>query len=324
MACPRYLSCGFCVMYRSSSFPLQLISKLMDAVLMNCGARSRVNSWIPERTFVLSLLKFRAASIRREPNRHKYFTLHSPKLINIYYDTCVLHSAETHNIVYSLLHLGSTCRLVSRAGWSSLTDKLQIRCNNGTRWRLGHETIVVSFTVFSRHSPGTLGYWAGFQFFGRGRRPQWLPLRPLKHWDHGFEYHLRHGCLYAFILWWLCCCVCRQRPCDVLISRTRNPTNCVKGQGTEKAAKSEQMICGAIERQTISWDGVRLSPLGTSATDWSIVPASDDNGRLVEWKLGEETEILGGYLPQCHFIRHKSHMIWIGIEPGPSRWEASD
>jgi hypothetical protein len=29
-------------------------------------------------------------------------------------------------------------------------------------------------------------------------------LRPLEHWDRGFESHLRHGCLCAFILC-LCC-----------------------------------------------------------------------------------------------------------------------
>jgi hypothetical protein len=26
----------------------------------------------------------------------------------------------------------------------------------------------------------------------------------------------------------------------------------------------------------VSWDGVRLSPLGTSATNWPFVPAPDD------------------------------------------------
>jgi hypothetical protein len=30
-------------------------------------------------------------------------------------------------------------------------------------------------------------------------------LRPLKHWDRGFESHLRHGCLCTFILFVLSC-----------------------------------------------------------------------------------------------------------------------
>jgi hypothetical protein len=29
-------------------------------------------------------------------------------------------------------------------------------------------------------------------------------------------------------------------------------------------------------------------------------------------------------LSQCHFVHHKSHMDWAGIEPGPPRWEAGD
>jgi hypothetical protein len=33
-------------------------------------------------------------------------------------------------------------------------------------------------------------------------------LRPLKHWDRGFESHLRHGCPFAFIPY-LCSPVCR-------------------------------------------------------------------------------------------------------------------
>jgi hypothetical protein len=45
--------------------------------------------------------------------------------------------------------------------------------------------------------------------------------------------------------------------------------------------------------------------------------------QLVEWKLSEETEVLGDNLPQCHFA-HKSHMTWPGIEPEPPPWEASD
>jgi hypothetical protein len=36
----------------------------------------------------------------------------------------------------------------------------------------------------------------------------------------------------------------------------------------------------------VSWGGVRLSPLGTSATDWPIVPASDDDDDDECWAVG--------------------------------------
>jgi hypothetical protein len=48
-------------------------------------------------------------------------------------------------------------------------------------------------------------------------------LRSLEHWDLGFDFHSRHGCLCEFILC-LCCSVCIKRPCDRLIPRPRRPT----------------------------------------------------------------------------------------------------
>jgi hypothetical protein len=49
-----------------------------------------------------------------------------------------------------------------------------------------------------------------------------------------------------------------------------------------------------------------------------------DGGEIAGMKIGGETEVLGENLPQRHFVRHKSHMITPGFEPGPPRWEASD
>jgi hypothetical protein len=69
-----------------------------------------------------------------------------------------------------------------------------------------------------------------------------------------------------------------------------------------------------------------MDPLGTSATEWPIVPAPGDcdDGEVGEMKIGKKTEVLGENLPQRHFVHHKSHLTRLWLEPGPPRWEASD
>jgi hypothetical protein len=39
--------------------------------------------------------------------------------------------------------------------------------------------------------------------------------------------------------------------------------------------------------------------------------------KFVEWRLAEETEILGENLSRRHFVHHKSHMNRPGFEPWP-------
>lgn len=44
----------------------------------------------------------------------------------------------------------------------------------------------------------------------------------------------------------------------------------------------------------------------------------DDVVQSVE-RVAGETEVLGGNLPECPFVHHKSHLAWIGLERGPPR-----
>jgi hypothetical protein len=64
--------------------------------------------------------------------------------------------------------------------------------------------------------------------------------------------------------------------------------------------------------------GVQLGPLGTSAPSSPIVPTPGDyeDGQFGWTMIGRGTEVVGENLPQCNFVHHKSHMIWLGTNPG--------
>jgi hypothetical protein len=63
-------------------------------------------------------------------------------------------------------------------------------------------------------------------------------LRPLKHWDRGFESHSRHECLYCMRLFCACAVLCV--PCDVTIPRPRSPPDYVNDQEIEKLRRSNK------------------------------------------------------------------------------------
>jgi hypothetical protein len=69
-----------------------------------------------------------------------------------------------------------------------------------------------------------------------------------------------------------------------------------------------------------------MDPLGTSATEWPIVPAPGDydDGECGGMKIGKGNRSTRKNLPQRHFVHDKSHLTRHGREQGPPRLEASD
>jgi hypothetical protein len=61
-----------------------------------------------------------------------------------------------------------------------------------------------------------------------------------------------------------------------------------------------------------------LGPLGTSATEWPIVPAPGDydDGEFGGMKIGRGNRSTGENLPQFHFFHRKFHLPDPGSNPG--------
>jgi hypothetical protein len=47
----------------------------------------------------------------------------------------------------------------------------------------------------------------------------------------------------------------------------------------------------------------------------------EEYGAVEEWELAGETKILGEYLPQWHFVHHKSQMTLPGTNPSRCDWK---
>jgi hypothetical protein len=74
----------------------------------------------------------------------------------------------------------------------------------------------------------------------------------------------------------------------------------------------------------LGWDWIRLVPRPLFGLLYQTQMVEDDCGQSVECEFAGENEVLGENVLQCHFVNHKFHMTWAGLEPGPPQWEASD
>jgi hypothetical protein len=72
--------------------------------------------------------------------------------------------------------------------------------------------------------------------------------------------------------------------------------------------------------------GVELGPVGTSATEWPIVPAPGDcgDGQFGGIKIGRGNRSTRRKLASAPLCPPQIPLARPGLEPGSSRWEGSD
>jgi hypothetical protein len=69
---------------------------------------------------------------------------------------------------------------------------------------------------------------------------------------------------------------------------------------------------------SVPWGCVRLSPFGTSTSNWPIVSAPGDRGvrTFSGMRIGKGNRNSWRKPAQCRFANHKSHINWPEFEPG--------
>jgi hypothetical protein len=75
----------------------------------------------------------------------------------------------------------------------------------------------------------------------------------------------------------------------------------------------------------VGWDWVHLvrQPLTGLLYQPRMIDV-DECGAVGGMRVGRGNRVIGENLPQSHFVHHKPHMTWPGVELGPPPWKAGD